>query len=74
MLAQLRESTYEQDIHSNCKDQSKQASLSIKAVSNGVADYMVINAYEFAFSDSNEIYEFATMLHNFMEHNCAKED
>ena len=73
MLAELRKVVYEQEIHVGCKDQSKQATLNIKAVSNGVADYMVINAYEFAFSDPAEIEEFALLLHTFMENNCADE-
>lgn len=74
MLAKVRKQYLEQEIHVGCKNQTKDAELTLEAISNGVGDYLVINAYEFAVSDHEEIDEMCKILHRFMDDYCDKED
>lgn len=74
MLAKLRKQYLEQEIHVGCSNQTKDAELALEVVSNGIGDYLVINAYEFAVSDHEEIDELAKMLHAFMDEYCEKEN
>ena len=72
-FAKLVEQKFIQELHTSCMDQSKDASFKLTVTSNGVADYLVINAYEIAFSDHEEIDAFAKLLHIFMDENCENE-
>lgn len=66
MLVNLRKKIFDQEIHTGCADQSKDATLSVEGMVDG---YIVINAYELAFSDHEEIDELAKLLHEFYNEN-----
>ena len=73
-FAKIIEQKFLQELHTNCMDQSREAEFKLTSTSNGVADYLVLNAYEIAFSDHEEIDVFAKILHMFMDENCETEN
>lgn len=66
MLVNLRKKIFDQEIHTGCTDQSKDATLSLEGMIDG---YIAINAYELALSDHEEIDELAKLLHEFYDEN-----
>jgi hypothetical protein len=47
--------------------------VEMKAVSNGVAKYLVLSSFEFAISDEEELKAFIRMLRDFMDTYCGED-
>lgn len=47
--------------------------VELKAVSNGIARFLVINSFEFAISDEGELKLFMSMIKSFMDKYCGED-